>query len=160
VILHSKTALIDGVWATVGSTNLDWRSFLHNHELNAVVLGTEFGDLADQVQPPCSNFIPDGPGRERQIAVIRDNTATLWMVARPIRPESFPPKRPCIGVPPFIGMEARSGTALARAMTEPELLWAGTSRSEDEWSHTWKTPPRTTRSPFACFSCSSRRLPC
>lgn len=42
-ILHSKTALIDGVWATVGSTNLDWRSFLHNHELNAVVLGAEFG---------------------------------------------------------------------------------------------------------------------
>ena len=43
VILHSKTALIDGVWATVGSTNLNWRSFLHNHELNAVVLGAEFG---------------------------------------------------------------------------------------------------------------------
>ena len=43
VILHSKTALVDGVWATVGSTNLDWRSFLHNHELNAVVLGVEFG---------------------------------------------------------------------------------------------------------------------
>ncbi len=43
VILHSKTALIDGVWATVGSTNLDWRSFLHNHELNAVVLGSAFG---------------------------------------------------------------------------------------------------------------------
>ncbi len=44
VILHSKVALIDGVWATVGSTNLDWRSFLHNHELNAVILGTEFGN--------------------------------------------------------------------------------------------------------------------
>lgn len=43
VILHSKTALIDGVWATVGSTNLDWRSFLHNQELNAVVLGADFG---------------------------------------------------------------------------------------------------------------------
>jgi cardiolipin synthase A/B len=43
VILHSKTALIDGVWATIGSTNLDWRSFLHNHEVNAVVLGAEFG---------------------------------------------------------------------------------------------------------------------
>jgi cardiolipin synthase A/B len=42
-ILHAKTALIDGVWATVGSTNLDWRSFLHNHELNAVVLGPDFG---------------------------------------------------------------------------------------------------------------------
>ncbi len=44
VILHSKTALIDGVWATVGSTNLDWRSFLHNEELNAVILGADFGD--------------------------------------------------------------------------------------------------------------------
>ena len=42
VILHAKTGLIDGVWATVGSTNLDWRSFLHNHELNAVVLGPDF----------------------------------------------------------------------------------------------------------------------
>jgi cardiolipin synthase len=43
-LLHSKTALIDGVWATVGSTNLDWRSFLHNQELNAVVLGQQFGE--------------------------------------------------------------------------------------------------------------------
>jgi cardiolipin synthase len=43
VLLHSKTALIDGVWSTVGSTNLDWRSFLHNQEVNVVVLGTEFG---------------------------------------------------------------------------------------------------------------------
>jgi cardiolipin synthase A/B len=43
VLLHSKAVVIDGVWSTVGSTNLDWRSFLHNHELNAVVLGAEFG---------------------------------------------------------------------------------------------------------------------
>ena len=43
VLLHSKTAVIDGVWSTVGSTNLDWRSFLDNDELNAVVLGKEFG---------------------------------------------------------------------------------------------------------------------
>jgi len=42
-LLHSKTAIIDGVWSTVGSTNLDWRSFLHNDEVNAVVLGQEFG---------------------------------------------------------------------------------------------------------------------
>ena len=42
-LLHAKTALIDGVWSTVGSTNLDWRSFLHNQEVNAVVLGPAFG---------------------------------------------------------------------------------------------------------------------
>ena len=41
--LSVDTVLVDGVWATVGSTNLDWRGFLHNHELNAVVLGVDFG---------------------------------------------------------------------------------------------------------------------
>ena len=43
-LLHAKTVAIDGVWSTIGSTNLDWRSFLHNQELTAVVLGSEFGD--------------------------------------------------------------------------------------------------------------------
>ena len=42
VLLHAKTVLIDGVWSTIGSTNLDWRSFLHNQEVNAVVLGADF----------------------------------------------------------------------------------------------------------------------
>ena len=41
-LLHSKTALIDGVWSCVGSTNLDWRSFLDNDEVNAVILGRDF----------------------------------------------------------------------------------------------------------------------
>ncbi|HEX4510213.1 MAG TPA: phospholipase D-like domain-containing protein [Burkholderiaceae bacterium] len=43
-LLHSKTTLIDGVWAAVGSTNLDWRSFLHNDEIDAIVLSADFGD--------------------------------------------------------------------------------------------------------------------
>ena len=41
-MLHAKTAVIDGVWSTVGSTNLDWRSLLYNDEVNAVILGPEF----------------------------------------------------------------------------------------------------------------------
>ena len=41
-VMHSKTASLDGVWSTIGSTNLDWRSFLHNDELNAVILGRDF----------------------------------------------------------------------------------------------------------------------
>ncbi|WP_425402723.1 cardiolipin synthase [Janthinobacterium psychrotolerans] len=42
-VLHAKTAVIDGAWSTVGSTNIDMRSFLHNSELNVVVLGDSFG---------------------------------------------------------------------------------------------------------------------
>ncbi len=41
-MLHAKTAVIDGVWSTIGSTNVDMRSFLHNDELNAVVLNADF----------------------------------------------------------------------------------------------------------------------
>ena len=42
-MMHAKTAVIDGVWSTVGSSNLDFRSFVHNDEANAVVIGSEFG---------------------------------------------------------------------------------------------------------------------
>jgi cardiolipin synthase A/B len=36
-LLHSKTMVIDGVWATIGSTNLDNRSFALNDELNLIL---------------------------------------------------------------------------------------------------------------------------
>lgn len=42
-LLHAKTAVIDGVWSTVGSANLDWRSAVDNDEVTAVVLSREFG---------------------------------------------------------------------------------------------------------------------
>ncbi len=42
-MMHAKTAVIDGVWSTVGSSNLDWRSFVDNSELNVIVLGEDFG---------------------------------------------------------------------------------------------------------------------
>jgi cardiolipin synthase len=41
-LLHAKTAVIDEVWSTVGSTNMDYLSLLHNDEVNAVVLSREF----------------------------------------------------------------------------------------------------------------------
>lgn len=42
-ILHAKTAVIDSAWSTVGSANIDRRSFLHNYELNVIVLDPAFG---------------------------------------------------------------------------------------------------------------------
>jgi cardiolipin synthase len=60
-LLHAKTLVIDGVWSTVGSTNMDFWSFSSNDEVNAVILNRAFAldmekmfvrDLAesDQVQ--------------------------------------------------------------------------------------------------------------
>lgn len=42
-VLHAKTAVVDGVWSTVGSSNMDYRSFASNNEINVVVLGEDFG---------------------------------------------------------------------------------------------------------------------
>lgn len=53
-LLHSKTAIIDGVWSCVGSSNLDWRSALDNDEINAVILGRDF---AQQMQAAFSRDI-------------------------------------------------------------------------------------------------------
>ncbi len=48
-MLHAKAAIVDGVWSTVGSTNLDWRSLLYNDEINVVVIGPEFAGQMSQV---------------------------------------------------------------------------------------------------------------
>ena len=41
-LLHAKTATIDKVWSTVGSTNMDYLSLLNNDEVNALILGRDF----------------------------------------------------------------------------------------------------------------------
>jgi cardiolipin synthase len=42
VVLHAKTAVIDGIWSVVGSSNLDWRSVVYNNEIDAVIIGHGF----------------------------------------------------------------------------------------------------------------------
>ncbi|WP_458232788.1 phospholipase D-like domain-containing protein [Roseateles sp. P5_E8] len=44
VVMHAKTAVIDGVLSSVGSSNLDWRSIVGNNEIDVIVLGDDFGD--------------------------------------------------------------------------------------------------------------------
>ncbi|MGG5873922.1 cardiolipin synthase [Pseudomonas peli] len=81
-LLHVKTAVIDGVWSTVGSTNLDWRSFLHNQEVNAVVLGNDFGDkmrAAFRADLAKSREITLPVWRERSLDVrVKELFARLW----------------------------------------------------------------------------------
>ncbi|MEO8104122.1 MAG: phospholipase D-like domain-containing protein, partial [Betaproteobacteria bacterium] len=72
-----------GVWSTIGSTNLDWRSFLHNDEVNAVVLGAEFGaqmkamfdkDLA------ASSQITTETWRTRSLGMrVKEQAARIWV---------------------------------------------------------------------------------
>jgi len=49
VLLHAKTAVIDNVWSTVGSTNMDFWSFSSNDEVNAVILSKEFASEMEKM---------------------------------------------------------------------------------------------------------------
>ena len=40
--LHSKSIVVDGVWSSIGSTNFDWRSFVHNNEISICVIDEPF----------------------------------------------------------------------------------------------------------------------
>ncbi len=81
-LLHAKTALVDGVWSTIGSTNLDWRSFVNNQEIDAVILGQNFGAqmhaLFDK-DLKSSKLITLEQWRERSIGTrIKERAARLW----------------------------------------------------------------------------------
>lgn len=55
-LLHAKTAVIDQRMAIIGSANLDYRSFLHNNEVTAVVIA---GDLAHTMEEVFNKDLAD-----------------------------------------------------------------------------------------------------
>lgn len=81
-LLHAKTAVIDGVWSSVGSTNLDWRSFVHNYEADVIVLAEAFArDMENlfALDVEESHEISIAEWRQRGLdARMREWLARLW----------------------------------------------------------------------------------
>ena len=81
-LLHAKTAIVDGVWSCVGSSNLDWRSALDNDEINAVVLGREFAQQMQAVYATdiaASDAIELETWEHRSLLLrLKEWTARLW----------------------------------------------------------------------------------
>ena len=48
-LLHAKTMVVDGIWATVGSTNLDHRSFALNEELNVAIYDADTAQRLERI---------------------------------------------------------------------------------------------------------------
>ena len=48
-LLHAKTMVVDGVWATIGTTNVDNRSFALNQEINLTVYDRVIGRRMEQI---------------------------------------------------------------------------------------------------------------
>ncbi len=48
-MLHAKTMVVDGHWATVGSANMDIRSFRLNFEINLLISGTTVASRLEEI---------------------------------------------------------------------------------------------------------------
>ncbi|HEY0722729.1 MAG TPA: phospholipase D-like domain-containing protein, partial [Pyrinomonadaceae bacterium] len=48
-LLHAKSVVIDGTVTIIGSSNLDMRSFLHNDEVNAIVISRDTAIRMEEV---------------------------------------------------------------------------------------------------------------
>ncbi|TDT37777.1 cardiolipin synthase [Halospina denitrificans] len=46
-LLHAKTIVVDGEWTTIGTANMDYRSFLLNYELNLVSRDPGIGEVLE-----------------------------------------------------------------------------------------------------------------
>jgi cardiolipin synthase A/B len=82
VILHAKTAVIDGMWSTVGSSNLDWRSVVFNAEINAVVLGRPFAQQMETMfgeDRTRSKAIDPAAWADRPIGERLDEWTSQWL---------------------------------------------------------------------------------
>jgi len=84
-VLHAKTAVIDGVWSTVGSSNLDWRSLYSNEELNAVILGADFASTMNAMfQQDIEDSIEITPQKWHSRSIVerlREMYARVWAYA-------------------------------------------------------------------------------
>ena len=49
IMIHSKTATVDGVWSTVGSANIDRYSMLGNYEINLEVYSERFANQMERM---------------------------------------------------------------------------------------------------------------
>lgn len=81
-LLHAKTVFIDRVWSSGRSSNLGWRSFLHNDEVSAVVLGLEFGQQMQSMfdkDLAASQQITLEEWRARLLTLrIKEGAARIW----------------------------------------------------------------------------------
>jgi cardiolipin synthase len=82
-LLHAKTIVIDGLWSTIGSTNLDNRSFALNDELNLFVYGR---DVAQRLE----KTFKDDLAHSRRVADADWRARPVWQrmletLALPIR---------------------------------------------------------------------------
>ncbi|HEV8112181.1 MAG TPA: phospholipase D-like domain-containing protein [Planctomycetota bacterium] len=70
-MMHAKVGVIDGVWSTIGSYNLDRRSLLHNLEVSLVIIDRKLGGtMHEQFEKDVAHC--------REIAPVEWQKRSIW----------------------------------------------------------------------------------
>jgi cardiolipin synthase len=145
-MIHAKTAVADGFWARVGSSNLNLASLLGNWELDVAVTDLNFAhemeqlflrDLESSVEVSLVNSarVPGIGIRERRSVervIVEDAEDTLSpsrTAAREARKRSFRGSQ----VSRFLGRMARAATVLGRALVGQRTV----GREDTGWVTLW-----------------------
>jgi cardiolipin synthase len=145
-MIHAKTAVADGFWARVGSSNLNLASLLGNWELDVAVTDLNFAhemeqlflrDLESSVEVSLVNSarVPGIGIRERRSVervIVEDAEDTLSpsrTAAREARKRSFRGSQ----VSRFLGRMARAATVLGRALVGQRTV----GREDTGWVTVW-----------------------
>jgi cardiolipin synthase len=82
VVLHTKTIIVDSVWAVIGSSNFDQRSVLFNDEVDAVVVGSDTAHELERMYEDdltTASRVDLAAWRDRPMSVrLKDLAARLW----------------------------------------------------------------------------------
>lgn len=145
-MIHAKTAVADGFWARVGSSNLNLASLLGNWELDVAVTDLNFAhemeqlferDLESSVEVTLVNSarvagigIKERRAVERVLAPDMDETLSATRTAaREARKRSFRGSQ----ISRFLGRLARAATVLSRALVGQRTV----GREDTGWVSVW-----------------------
>jgi cardiolipin synthase len=145
-MIHAKTAVADGFWARVGSSNLNLASLLGNWELDVAVTDLNFAhemeqlflaDLESSVEVSLVNSsrVPGIGIRERRsverviVEDAEDTVSPTRTAAREARKRSFRGSQ----VSRFLGRMARAATVLGRALVGQRTV----GREDTGWVTVW-----------------------
>jgi cardiolipin synthase len=145
-MIHAKTAVADGFWSRVGSSNLNLASLLGNWELDVAVTDLNFAqemealferDLESSVEVTLVNSarvagigIKERRAVERMLAPdLEDTLSPTRTAAREARQRSFRGSQ----VSRFLGRLARAATVLARALVGQRTV----GREDTGWVTVW-----------------------
>jgi cardiolipin synthase len=126
-MIHAKTAVADGIWSRVGSSNMNLASLLGNWEIDVAVLGRDFAaemedlflhDMQSSVEITLTRPKPAAPYRERRstervvVEVPGEEQRPGRISARERRRRS----RRGSNIGRTLGRLARAGSVLSRAL--------------------------------------------